>query len=268
MRRKIFNLLAIAVTLAFVLCLGFPAFAQSSVAQQPPVAPATPFAVQLKLLAIATAVYGVLQAFKKVVPLKGIAAVAANVLLSSLGVIVAVNPDQLFSLSTLTTVLTTAAAAAGVHGTGKAFSNDSSGGSVINSPIARAGVAALLCVAMIGLTGCPKFETQAYRGIVGAKAFTKSVGQAHAECGTRDANDHWQSAHNKSETCVALDKAIAAKDVAIDLLETYCSSSQFDSGGACTPPTDKTVKNQVEVKLRSAIAIYGQAEADLKNLLK
>ncbi|MBZ5523572.1 MAG: hypothetical protein LAP21_15165 [Acidobacteriia bacterium] len=116
--------------------------------------------------------------------------------------------------------------------------------------------------------GCSPTEVTGYRIIVGARAFTKSIGTSHPECGTRDANDKWQSSHNTANVCVALDKAVAGKDTLIDLLETYCSGPQFDSGGACNPPTDKTVKNQLEVKIRSAISLYTQTETDLKTLLK
>ena len=74
-----------------------------------------------KVLAIIGLVYTCLQGLKKAFPaISGWWSVALNVALSVLMVIVALPPDQLWSLSTLTTLLTAGIAAlgaAGVHGT-------------------------------------------------------------------------------------------------------------------------------------------------------
>jgi hypothetical protein len=78
-------------------------------------------ALAAKVLAISAVVYAALQALKKAFPaLSGWASVAINVALSVIGAVIVVPPDQLFSLTTLTTVLVggiAAAGAAGVHGT-------------------------------------------------------------------------------------------------------------------------------------------------------
>lgn len=73
-----------------------------------------------KVLAVAGVVYAVLQALKQAFPaISGWWAVALNIVFSSVGVLIAVPTDQVFSVATLTAVLTAAIAAAGVHGTVK-----------------------------------------------------------------------------------------------------------------------------------------------------
>ena len=109
-------------------------------------------------------------------------------------------------------------------------------------------------------TACTPVEISAYRTIVGAKAFLDSEKKAHPECNV--------TTPTSSGLCQALAKATSAKDAVIDIVEVYCSSPQFDTnGGKCTPPTDPTVQNQVAVKIEAAIAIYNQAEKDLKGVL-
>jgi hypothetical protein len=80
---------------------------------------AVPAAV--KVLAIAGVVYAVLQAAKQspwLSPyLQGWLAVLVNVLLTVLGVVVTIPADQLYTLTTLETVLVTVLASAGIHGT-------------------------------------------------------------------------------------------------------------------------------------------------------
>lgn len=71
-----------------------------------------------KVIAIAATVYAILQAVKKAIPqLNGWYSVALNVVLSAIGVVVAVPADQLYTVATLTTLITAVAAAAGIHGT-------------------------------------------------------------------------------------------------------------------------------------------------------
>lgn len=111
-------------------------------------------------------------------------------------------------------------------------------------------------------------QVDAYRTIVGARAFTHSVSDKHLECGSRNAADRWMPTGNQTLTCQFIDKSISAKDVLIDLTEVYCSSPNFDTGGPCTPPSDQTVQNALSAKLRAAIATYLQAESDLKGVLK
>ena len=83
-------------------------------------------AAAAKILGVAGAVYAVLQVLKKIFPsLSGPWALALNIALSVGGVLVAVPPDQLLSVETLVTVLTSVAAAAGIHGTVKNLASGS-----------------------------------------------------------------------------------------------------------------------------------------------
>lgn len=117
---------------------------------------------------------------------------------------------------------------------------------------------ALLSVCLALLTGCPQVQVTAYRTVVGAKAFIASVQMQHPECVTAP-----------TALCTALKKATAAKDAMIDAAEVYCSGPAFDNnGGACTPPGDPTVKNQLATKIQSAISNYNQTVTDLKGILK
>jgi hypothetical protein len=268
MRKLSKYLLGIVAVIAIVAIGNFPAFALGTSPMAlvaAATAAATPFATQVKLLAIGGSVYALLQVVKQVFPVAGLGAVLVNIALSILGVVVVVRPEELFSLNTLTAVGIAAITAAGAHGTIKSFTSSST---PTTNPAVRSGVAMLLCVALVGgLTGCSPVEVQAYRIIVGAKAFTTSIGNSHQECGARDSNQHWVSAHNASEVCSGLDKAISAKDVMIDLTELYCSGPEFETGGACNPPTDKGVQAQLVAKVKFAIQNYEQTETDLKSLL-
>lgn len=74
-----------------------------------------------KVLAISGSAYAVLQALKKVFPgISGYWAVALNVAINVIGVLIVLPPEKLFSLESLTTLLIagiTAAGSAGIHGT-------------------------------------------------------------------------------------------------------------------------------------------------------
>lgn len=100
-------------------------------------------------------------------------------------------------------------------------------------------------------------QVQAYRIIVGAKAFIDSVKKNHQECNQTNVG-----------VCDNIHRAIAAKDTLIDLTEVYCASPAFESGGPCTPPQDQTVKQAYQDKLVAAIQIYEQTESDLRAALK
>jgi hypothetical protein len=274
MRKLSKYLLGIVAVVAIATIGSFPAFALGASPMALVAAAttaATPFATQVKLLAISGSVYALLQVVKQVFPLAGLGAILSNVALSVLGVVVVIKPEDLFSLNTLTLVGIAAITAAGAHGTIKSFT---SGGTDLSNPgpgantTMRSGVAMLLCVALIGLTGCSSLERQAYNVIVGSKAFTKSFSDKHPECGTRDANGKWiADLNNQATVCVAIKKGIAAKDLLIDAAEEYCASSDFDTGGACNPPSSKTLKDQLAAKVQAAITGYQQAETDLRALI-
>jgi len=259
--------LSLAIGLVAVLTIGsFPAFAHSSIPLvAAAVAVATPFATQVKILAISGSVYLILQAVKTQFNLSGILAVILNVVISGLGVVTVIKPEDLFSLPTVTTLAIAALTAAGAHGTVRSFS----GGSSTPANPAGTTVAALLAFALITLTGCSSLERTAYNIIVGSKAFTQNISDKHPECGTRDASGHWvPDPNNHAGVCVALAKGIAAKDVLIDAAEEYCAGPDFISGGACNAPTSKTVKDQLAAKVQAAITGYEQTETDIRALLK
>ena len=79
-----------------------------------------------KVLAISGSVYGILLAAKKIPALTqyltGWLAIAINVALSVLGLVIAIPADQLYTTNTALTLLTVALGAAGVHGTVKSMS--------------------------------------------------------------------------------------------------------------------------------------------------
>lgn len=117
-------------------------------------------------------------------------------------------------------------------------------------------IAIVLGCALV-LTGCTPIEKQAYKIIVGAKAFIDAEKKIHAECAT-----------STSPLCGNLQRATAAKDALIDAAEVYCSGPQFEAGGACQPPAKGTpAATQAIAKLKAAMAAYEQTEKDVKGAL-
>lgn len=105
------------------------------------------------------------------------------------------------------------------------------------------------------LAGCSPVERQAYNIVVGAKGFLDAERKAHVECTTSGV----------SSFCGKLSQAVSAKDALIDAVEVYCSGPAFETGGACQPPAKGTdALAQATAKIKAAIAIYEQAEKDLK----
>lgn len=116
-----------------------------------------------------------------------------------------------------------------------------------------------LVPAILTMTGCPAVERDAYNAIVAGKAFTDSVKSKHPEC----------TPANAATVCMALRKAVAAKDAIIDAAEVYCAGPNFNGGGACDPPAkNSAAATQAVAKIQAAIAGYNQAAADLKGLVK
>jgi hypothetical protein len=112
-----------------------------------------------------------------------------------------------------------------------------------------------VCLAHIG---CTPIEQQAYKTIVGAKAFLDTEKAAHPEC----ANG------STATVCVDLKRAVSAKDFLIDAAEAYCAGPQFETGGACQAPAKGTPAfDQATAKLKAALAAYNQSAADLKGAL-
>lgn len=118
-----------------------------------------------------------------------------------------------------------------------------------------------LLLFVVVLAGCPKVEQDAYRTVVGAKAFLGSVKNAHPEC----------AAENAATLCVDLRKATAAKDVLIDAAEVYCNVATFGNTDTtpCQPLDKNTPAGQKALSvLKQAIANYSQSETDLKGVIK
>lgn len=86
----------------------------------------------------------------------------------------------------------------------------------------------ILLLPLLALIGCTPVERQAYRAIVGAKAFLDYVKSKHPECPASNA-----------DPCPYLLKATLSKDLLIDAVNVYCASDTWDKGGNCTPPTNK-----------------------------
>lgn len=116
----------------------------------------------------------------------------------------------------------------------------------------------LLCIVPL-LSGCSPLETQAYRAIVGAKAFIDAEHKIHPEC----------TATATQEPCTYLVRAAAAKDLMIDAAEVYCSGPQFEAGGKCQPPSKGTAAyDMATAKLKAAISTYSQAQSDFNKAVK
>lgn len=79
-----------------------------------------------KVLAVMGAVYGFIALLKKspaVTPyLTGMVAVILNVVVTVLGLLIALPANQLYTMNTLLLIITTVLGSAGIHGTVKAFS--------------------------------------------------------------------------------------------------------------------------------------------------
>lgn len=156
-------LIGIAAVIAVVAIGSFPAFAlgTSPVALVAAATTATPFATQVKLLAISGSVYALLQVVKQVFPLAGLGAILSNIGLSVFGVLVVIKPEDLFSLNTLTLVGIAAITAAGAHGTIKSLSSGGipipsipTGTGNVKSVVALCLVPILVMAPLMATVGC------------------------------------------------------------------------------------------------------------------
>lgn len=120
-------------------------------------------------------------------------------------------------------------------------------------------VASIVTACLLTLSGCPKTEQATYDAVVASTAFINKIMAAHPEC---------QPGGNKTSVCQDLYKAVAAHNVLIDAIETYCAGPDFNGGGACNPPAKGTpALTQATAKLQTAMSAYSQAEKDLKGVL-
>ena len=108
------------------------------------------------------------------------------------------------------------------------------------------------------LKSCTPPERIAYDTIVGSKAFLDNIKQQNPQC----------AQGIKSNLCINLGKATAAKDSLIDVVETVCAGPTFNQGGACNfPKKGDSNYQQFTDKLNAAITNYKQAETDLKGVI-
>jgi hypothetical protein len=92
---------------------------------------------------------------------------------------------------------------------------------------------------------------------VGAKTTTDSLKLKYACSAPTTVN---------TATCAKITKVVAAKDLAIDALETYCAGPAFESGGACTPSADPTTAKNAQIKVQAALTALQQYLLDIKGL--
>lgn len=145
----------------------------------------------------------------------------------------------------------------------------------IVSPSAGTGILSGLLVllasmTMLWLSGCglikKPIEVQAYRTVVGAKAFLDhSCGEHPTEC---NVGQDGKIECPAGDFCAVLNKAVGSKDLVIDAAEVYCAGPDFESGGTCNPPQDKTMKDQLARKLSAAIGGYSQTAADVRKAVR
>jgi len=117
-------------------------------------------------------------------------------------------------------------------------------------------LAVLIMGLMLVTVACQPVEMTARDTIAASKGFLDSQSAIHAECATTPT----------LAVCGLITKGNAAKHLAIDALEEYCAGPQFESGGACVSPKDKTQKNQLQGKLTSALTNLNQIITDIKAL--
>ena len=121
-------------------------------------------------------------------------------------------------------------------------------------------VSAICCVLvmLLTMTACQPLEMTARDGIASAKGFLDSEAKAHGEC----------NATPTLQVCTLINRGNAAKHTAIDALEQYCTSPEFDAGTApCTKPTGAAgtiAANQ----LKAAMANLNQIITDIKAIGK
>ena len=119
-------------------------------------------------------------------------------------------------------------------------------------------IISLVCIATLTLclTACAPLEMSARDGIATAKGFLDAEAKAHPEC---------NSAPN-APVCTLIIRANAAKHVAIDALEQYCTSPGFDAGTApCTKPVGQAGTIATS-QLKAALANLNTTISDIKKL--
>src|SRR3990172_290453 len=123
-------------------------------------------------------------------------------------------------------------------------------------------VGAVILLVLLAALGCQPFEMSARDSIVAAGGFIRKAQMNHLdEClaFTRDGTDLGKSA----VIFPAITKAIAAYNLAVDLLNVYCASPDYDlQGGKCVP--NKELQPKVEAALRELTVIVAEVKAVIR----
>jgi len=109
----------------------------------------------------------------------------------------------------------------------------------------------LLLLPLLGADACSSKQDVARDAIAGAKGFIEAQQEVHlASC----------QADPAQSKCVAINKAVAAQNLAIDALQLYCGSKEFlEQGAACTP--NKEFEPKLQEALRDLDTIVAQVKA-------
>jgi hypothetical protein len=116
---------------------------------------------------------------------------------------------------------------------------------------------ALICIALLALTGCDTFVKASVATLAGARDF---IGQAQA-----NHKDECTAAPTKPFPCVAINQAVEAQNVAVSALETYCqvpvaptpATLAAQGATACNPnPTAKQILVAALSNLGAIVAQY------------
>ena len=86
----------------------------------------------LKIIAISATVYGLLQLLKQFAPgICGAHALAVNVLMSAVGLLATMPPEQILTVQTFSALAAVVSGAAGIHGTVKKLGGDAAASSTL-----------------------------------------------------------------------------------------------------------------------------------------
>lgn len=217
-----------------------------------------------KALAVMGVVYGLIQALKQapfLTPyLTGIWAIALNVVLTSLGLLIAIPADQLYTTNTLLTLLSTALGAAGVHGTVKLMSAPAvpataavmtpSGPASAPAPTKLTVLLLLACMLPLGLlAGCTNWERATFQTLAASKAV---IDQAQADYEAGKVIPHNEAAYT------VINKAKAADSLAVTAMAGY---EQIKATGGSA-----SALASAETTVTVALADLPAALADVKAL--
>lgn len=95
-----------------------------------------------------------------------------------------------------------------------------------------------------------KPETVAVRALAADKGFVESEMNRHGDC-----KPGVGITTSDPKLCALLNNAIAVQHAAVLALDAYCSSTDYlTNQGPCSPPTDATIKSDLQAKLTTAVS--------------